>query len=63
MTTKLTEPLRREIEIDGEPYTVLLTPVGIQISRKRFRYGQLVTWRALRDQGEPERPDTPSGTP
>ena len=55
MTTKLTEPLRREIEIDGEPYTVLLTPLGIRLSRKRFREGKLLTWRALWDQGELER--------
>jgi hypothetical protein len=55
MTTKLTEPLRREIEIDGEPYTVLLTPLGIRLSRKRFREGRLLTWRALWDQGELER--------
>ena len=47
MTTKLTEPLRREIEIDGELYTVLLTPLGIRLSRKRFREGRSVTWRAL----------------
>ena len=52
MTTKLTEPLRREIEIDGEPYTVLLTPLGIRLSRKRFREGRSVTWRAFWNQGE-----------
>ena len=63
MTTKLTEPLRREIEIDGESYTILLTPLGIRLSRKRFRQGRLVTWRALWDQGELERPDVPSGIP
>ena len=54
MTTKLTEPLRREIEIDGEAYTIQLTPLGIRLSRKRFRQGRLVTWRALLDQGELE---------
>ena len=57
MTTKLTEPLRREIEIDGEPYTVALTPLGIRLSRKRFRQGRLLSWRALWDQGELERLD------
>ncbi|MEO8623594.1 MAG: hypothetical protein ABI625_21125 [bacterium] len=55
MTTKLLEPLRREIEIDGEPYTVLITPEGVRLTKKRFREGRLVTWRAMRDQGEPER--------
>ena len=57
MTTKLIEPLRREIEIDGEPYTISLTPRGIRLTRKRFRQGRVVTWRALWDQGELERLD------
>ena len=55
MTTKLTTPLRREIEIDGEPYTLLLTSEGLRISRKRFREGRRIDWRTLRDLGEPER--------
>jgi hypothetical protein len=54
MTTKLTEPLRREIEIDGEAYTVLLTPQGLRLSRKRFRQGRHVTWRSIWEHGEPE---------
>ncbi len=54
MTTKLTEPLRREIEIDGEAYTVLLTPKGLRLSRKRFRQGRQMAWRTLWEQGEPE---------
>jgi hypothetical protein len=54
MTTKLTEPLRREIEIDGEAYTVLLTPQGLRLSRKRFRQGRHVTWRSIWEQGEAE---------
>lgn len=63
MTTKLTEPLRREIEIDGEPYTIQLMPLGIRLSRKRFRQGRLVTWRALWDQGELESADASNGIP
>jgi hypothetical protein len=57
MTTKLTTPLRREIEIDGEPFTVLLTAEGIRLTRKRFRGGRSLTWRSLWEQGrdEPER--------
>ena len=54
MTTKLTEPLRREIEIDGEAYTVLLTPNGLRLSRKRFRQGRQMAWRTIWEQGEPE---------
>ena len=55
MTTKLVQPVRREIEIDGEAYTVLLTPSGIRLSRKRFRQGCVLSWRAILEQGELER--------
>ena len=58
MTTKLTEPLRREIEIDGEAYTVLLTPKGLRLSRKRFRQGRHLAWRTIWEQGELESPET-----
>ena len=54
MTTKLTSPIRREIEIDGEPYTVLLTPHGVRLTRKRFRGGRAMTWRALWEAGHDE---------
>ena len=57
MTTKLTDSLRREIEIEGEAYTVVLSPRGIRLSRKRFREGRLVSWRALWELGELERPE------
>ena len=61
MTTKLTEPLRREIEIDGESFTIVLTPQGIRLSRKRFRTGRVLTWRAAWNAGELEHPsDVPS---
>ncbi|MEP6732684.1 MAG: hypothetical protein ABJE10_18715 [bacterium] len=62
MTTKLTEPLRREIEIDGEPYTVLLTPRGLRLSRKRFRQGRQMAWRVIWEHGEPEDPSRTEGS-
>lgn len=62
MTTKLTEPLRREIEIDGEAYTVLLTPKGLRLSRKRFRQGRQMGWRTVWEQGEAENEES-SDTP
>jgi hypothetical protein len=49
MTTKLTEPLRREIEIEGEAFTVVITADGVRLTRKRFREGTFVSWKALRD--------------
>jgi hypothetical protein len=54
MTTRLLEPIRREIEIDGEPYTIVVTPVGVRLSRKRFRNGRFMAWKDLRDKGELE---------
>ena len=62
MTTKLTTPLRREIEIDGEPFTIVLTPRGIRLTRKRFRTARVATWRALWEQTPPEGPDEASTT-
>ena len=54
MSTKLTHEIRREIEIDGEPYTVVISPQGLRLSRKRFRSGRRLSWRALLRQGVPE---------
>jgi hypothetical protein len=45
--TKLVKPLRREVEIDGELYTVTLTPAGLRLVRKRFRSGVALSWRTL----------------
>ena len=56
MTTRLTEPLRREIEIDGEAYTILISPTGVRLTRKRFREGAFVTWKAIRDGDLPDSP-------
>ena len=50
MTTKLTVPLRREIEIDGEEFTVTITADGLRLTRKRHRVGVAVSWRLLWEQ-------------
>ncbi|HJQ20354.1 MAG TPA: hypothetical protein VJ867_08410 [Gemmatimonadaceae bacterium] len=47
MATKLQKEIRREIEIDGEAFTVTISPVGVRLTRKRFRSGRELTWRAL----------------
>jgi len=54
MTLKLTTPLRREIEIDGEPFTVVVSADGIRLTRKRFRSGRALSWRTLWDGGDDE---------
>ena len=58
MATKLLKEIRREIEIDGEPFTVAISPSGVKLTRKRFRSGRALSWRALWQsvddtQGEP----------
>jgi len=47
MTTKLSEPLRREIEVDGAPYTLTITPQGFTLVVKGRRKGYELAWSAL----------------
>jgi hypothetical protein len=47
MATKLTKEIRREIDIDGEPFTVAISPTGVKLTKKRFRSGRALSWRAL----------------
>lgn len=47
MSTKLTHAIRREILIDEEPFTVVISPEGLRLSRKRFRSGRQLSWAAL----------------
>jgi hypothetical protein len=47
MTTKLEKELRREIEIDGKPYTLTLGPDGVKLTEKGRRKGQELKWKDL----------------
>lgn len=47
MTTKLVRPVRREILIEGEPFTVVISPQGIRLTKKRFRTGRGVSWKVI----------------
>ncbi|HYD51994.1 MAG TPA: hypothetical protein VEA99_05180 [Gemmatimonadaceae bacterium] len=47
MTTKLTKPIRREIEVDGKTYTLHISAEGVRLTRKRFRSGRALSWRAF----------------
>ena len=47
MATKLTHEIRREITIGGERFTVLISPQGVRLSRKRFRSGRQLSWETL----------------
>ena len=47
MTTKLTAPFKREIDIDGEKYTLTVTPEGFRLVLKGKRKGLELAWRFL----------------
>ncbi|MFL5577669.1 MAG: hypothetical protein ACJ79S_17070 [Gemmatimonadaceae bacterium] len=47
MTTKLDKTIKREIEIDGQAYTVAISPEGVKLTQKGFRKGQELTWHQL----------------
>ena len=47
MTTRLEGPLKREIDVDGVPYTLTITPDGMTLTLKGRRKGFEVRWRDL----------------
>jgi hypothetical protein len=52
MATKLERTIRREITIDGEAYTVAMSPDGIRLTKKRFRSGVEMSWKDLWTRGD-----------
>lgn len=57
MATKLTHEIRREITIGAETFTVLISPQGLRLSRKRFRSGRQLSWETLWRDGTSENGD------
>ena len=47
MTTKLEKPLKREIEVNGEPYILTVSPEGLKLVQKGKRKGQELAWKDL----------------
>jgi hypothetical protein len=47
MATKLDKPLRREVQIEGKPYMLTITPEGFKLVPKGKRKGQEIAWRDL----------------
>ena len=47
MTTKLEKPLRREVNLGGEPWVVTITPRGLKLTRKGRRKGIELEWKDL----------------
>lgn len=47
MTTKLQRPFKREIDVNGEKYTLSLDPDGLKLVAKGRRKGIELKWEAL----------------
>jgi hypothetical protein len=47
MATKLDKPIKRELDLEGQLYTVTISPEGIKVVEKGKRKGQEVSWRAV----------------
>lgn len=45
--TKLDKPVRREIEVDGKPYTLTIDPLGLKLVQKGHRKGLALAWKNL----------------
>jgi hypothetical protein len=47
MATKLDKSLKREIDIDGKPYMLTISPQGLKLVPKGKRNGVELSWQAL----------------
>ena len=47
MATKLAKSLKREIDIDGKPYMLTISPEGLKLVEKGRRTGQELLWKDL----------------
>jgi hypothetical protein len=47
MVTKLEKPLKRELEVNGEPYVLTVSPEGLKLVPKGKRKGQELSWKDL----------------
>ena len=47
MTTKLRNPFRRELDLNGDKYTLTVSPDGFKLVVKGKRKGIELTWAAI----------------
>ncbi|HXW74134.1 MAG TPA: hypothetical protein VEK10_04910 [Steroidobacteraceae bacterium] len=47
MATKLNKQLKREIDVDGKPYMITLSPAGVKLTEKGKRLGREHSWKEL----------------
>jgi hypothetical protein len=45
--TKLDKPLRREIDIEGQPHVLVISPQGLKLTVKGKRRGHEISWQDL----------------
>ena len=61
MPTKLDKTITRELDIDGKPYTVAISPEGVKSTPKGGRKGQELSWASMvhGDAASADSADTP----
>src|SRR5687768_14361419 len=47
MAAKLDKAIKRELDLDGESYTVTISPEGVRIVPKGRRKGHEITWQTI----------------
>lgn len=47
MATKLDKPLKRELDMNGDPYVLTISQQGLTLVRKGKRKGQELAWKDL----------------
>lgn len=47
MATPLDKPVKRALDIDGQPYVITISPDGVKITQKGRRLGREMSWRDL----------------
>jgi hypothetical protein len=47
MATKLEKSLKREIDLDGKPYMLTISPEGLKLVPKGKRNGLEIAWKDL----------------
>ena len=47
MTTKLNAPFKRELELQGEKYTLTVSPEGFRLVQKGRRKGVELAWQSI----------------
>ena len=66
MATKLDKTIKRELDMDGHPYTVAISPEGVKLTQKGFRKGRVMSWKFFWEHGTDEATNgahESSGTP